>query len=79
MQPGEILTIVLIIWFLVPIIAGYLSGRKNRDVNFWVFFCAICPPVIFVLFFLSKNENPPKKMFAEEKDNDDSFFPTQKD
>ena len=75
MQAGEILTIVLIIWIIVPVIAAYLSARKKRDTNFWVFACVLFPPLVLLLLFLPKRDQAPTKRFGEERENDDSFFP----
>ncbi len=75
MQPGQILTIVLIIWIIVPILAGYLSARKKRDTSFWVFACVIFPPLVLILVFLPKRDAPPKKQFGQDRESDDSFFP----
>ena len=75
MKTGEILTIVMIIWIIVPIIAAYLSARKKRDTNFWVFACVIFPPLVLFLLFLPKRDHAPTKQFGEEKESDDSFFP----
>ena len=75
MKAGEILTIVLFIWIIVPVIAAYLASRKKRDTYFWVCACVLFPPLVLLLLFLPKRDHAPTKRFGEESENDDSFFP----
>ena len=77
MEAGEILTIVLIGWIIVPLVAAFLSSHKKRDLNFWVFACVLFPPLVMFLAVLPKRDHAPTKMFAEDRDSDDGFFPNR--
>lgn len=75
MQPGEILTIVLIVFIVAPIIAAFVSEHKNRDRNLWVFICFLCPPLLLLLMILPVRSKPPRRMFAEDDHRNDDVFP----
>lgn len=77
MNTGQIITLVLIIWIAIPLLAAFLSRRKKRDTNFWVFSSFILPPLVLVLLFLPKQNTAPTRRFGEDKESDDSFFPNR--
>ena len=77
MKTGEILTIILIIWITMPLLAAYLSHRKKRDTNFWTLACIIFPPLVLFLVFLPQREKRPTRMFGEDNPHDDGFFPNR--
>lgn len=77
MDRGQILTIAMIVWITVPIIAALLAIRKKRDRNFWVVATALVPPLIVILFFLPRRAKAPTRMLGDEKHNDDGFFATR--
>jgi len=77
MQNGEILTIALIVFIIAPLIAAFVSERKNRDRNLWVLTCFLCPPLLLVLLILPKRKTPPRRMFADEDRDNDGFFPNR--
>ena len=76
MNTGQYFTIILIVWITIPILAAYLSRRKKRDTNFWVFSCFLLPPLVLVLLLLPKQAAAPSKQFGDEREGDD-FFPNR--
>ena len=77
MNTGQIITVALIIWITIPLLAAYLSKRKKRDTNFWVFSSIVFPPLVLLLLFLPKQDKEPTRRFGEDRESDDSFFPNR--
>ncbi|GJM03924.1 MAG: hypothetical protein DHS20C08_24250 [Rhodomicrobium sp.] len=77
MKSGELLTLILILWITIPIVAAIIATYKKRDRNFWVIATALFPPLILFLPFLSRRAKPPSKMLGDETHNDDGFFATR--
>lgn len=77
MENGEIITILLIVFIVAPLIAAFVSERKNRDRNLWILVCFLCPPLLLVLFILPKRKAPPRRMFADDDPQNDGFFPNR--
>jgi hypothetical protein len=36
------------------IIGGLLAGAKNRDYSFWIAWCFVLPPLVFILLLLPR-------------------------
>ncbi len=52
----------IVIWGAVAIgasiLAGFLSGWKNRDYSFWMAWCFLVPPLVLWLLFMPKFNGP---------------------
>ncbi len=77
MQAGELLTIAMIIWIITPIITLILAKRKKRDHNFWVLTSFLFPPAVLFLAFLPTRAKPIDKMFGDDNEDEDNFFPNK--
>lgn len=77
MKTGELLTIAMIAWITLPLLAAILATYKKRDRNFWVIATALFPPIFVFLPFLPRRSKAPTKMFGDENQNDDGFFATR--
>lgn len=64
-------------WFICPFIANLLARRKKRDYNFWTIASFLFPPLMLILFILPRRSTEPRKMFGDESELDDNFFPNK--
>jgi hypothetical protein len=64
---------VIAIWGLTAItaavIAGVLSGTKNRDYSFWIATTFLFPPLLLVLVLLPRLKERPKRRSIDEEEN----------
>ncbi len=38
--------------------ADLLAGAKNRDYSFWIAWCFVLPPLVFILLLLPRYQGP---------------------
>jgi len=52
----------IVIWGGVALAAaiagGLLAGVKNRDYSFWIAWCFLLPPLVFVLLLMPRFQGP---------------------
>lgn len=55
---------------LAAVLGGILAAFKRRDVQFWITFCLLFPPALFVLFVMQSNSGParPKRPSWDEQE-----------
>jgi hypothetical protein len=69
----------IVIWGLVAVgasmLAGLVSGWKNRDYSFWMAWCFLVPPLLLWLIVMPKFKGPrPRQPKLDSLEREDSLL-----
>jgi hypothetical protein len=68
MGTGMLITVYLTSAFVGGVLASSVAAAKNRHPGYWMIFCFLIPPLIFLLLILPKGRyfhNPHRDPFAD--------------
>lgn len=56
------------------LLAGLLAGAKNRDYSWWMAWCFVLPPLVFVLLVMPAYVGPRPRPPRLDADDNDRIF-----